>query len=164
MHIVMLSGYAGSGKDTAGKILIARGFKRYAFADAVKVYSANLHGYPLSLTHTQEGKCQKVGDKTVRQLLIEDSANAKEEHGDPAYWAKKTAASILSDKTEYVVITDWRYRAELDHFRSAFPDAILQTIRLERDSIQILADPSEHDLDGQQMDITIDNSNTHQHF
>lgn len=43
MTIIGLSGYAGSGKDTVGKLLISKGFQRVAFGDEVKkaLYALN---------------------------------------------------------------------------------------------------------------------------
>ena len=163
MRIFMLSGYAGSGKDTVGKILIELGYKRYAFADALKHFSADLHKYSFDLTQTEQGKQQLVysqhADKTasVRTFLIEDSAKAKVDYNDPAYWGRITAQNIKDDNAEKVVITDWRYTAEIEHIIKTFPQAQIITFRVVRPGIIPLADPSEHELDSATVDLVINN-------
>ena len=164
MRIFMLSGYAGSGKDTVGKILIELGYKRYAFADALKHFSADLHKFSFDLTQTETGKQQLVysphANKTasVRTFLIEDSAKAKVDYNDPAYWARITAQNIKDEAPLKVVITDWRYTAEIEHIMKTFPQAQIITFRIVRPGITPLADPSEHELDNAVVDLVINNN------
>lgn len=163
MRIFMLSGYAGSGKDTVGKLFVDLGFTRYAFADALKEYSANLHDFPFSMTLTNEGKNTLVYSKvlertaTVRELLIYDAAKVKGTYGD-LYWARIVADKIKDEGCNYVVITDWRYLNELEHLNNTFPTADIVTFRIVRPGIQILDDPSEHELDKCSVDLVITNA------
>ena len=158
MKFVLLTGYAGSGKDTVGSIFQNYGFKRYAVADMLKYYSSEKHGFPFGLTQTQEGKSSLFNSKSVRQYLIEDAALKKQEHNDPAYWIKPLVELIISEGIENVVITDWRYNAEITHIQESFPHAEIVTVRIVRGSVVPLVDESEHELDNYSVDFTIQNN------
>jgi dephospho-CoA kinase len=164
MKIIFLSGYAGSGKDEAAAIFQTQGFKRYAFADEVKLYSSKVHGFDYTLTQSQAGKATIVeststnASKSVRQFLIDDSAQKKAENNDPAFWARLLAQQITKTNAENVVISDWRYTAEIDHFKTTFPTAKIVTIVIQRQCIKPINDPSEHELDFYVFDHGIPNN------
>lgn len=166
MRIILLAGYAGSGKDTVGVLFIKRGFTQFAFAHEVKVHSSQLHGFPFELTQTQKGKDTVVKSQhnhqvaSVRTFLIEDSAQMKKIKSNPAYWATKVAEAILKAECEAVVITDWRYKAEYEHLKEVFPDATIMRGRVHRPSITPLTDASEHELDEEPLTFTIHNTST----
>jgi hypothetical protein len=164
MKIILLAGYAGSGKDTAGSVFVKDGYKRYAVADMVKRYSAIRHGFSFDLTQTQAGKTTLHNNKMVRQYLIDDAALLKALNNDPAYWIKLMADLIISDGTCNVVITDWRYHAELSHLKVAFPNAQTTTIRIVRDSVVPLDDSSEHELDSVSTDYVVKNNDSVEHL
>lgn len=164
-EIFLISGYAGSGKDAAGKVYQKLGYKRYAFADMLKIQCAQKYDFPFELTQTQEGKNTVVVlNKTVRQLLIEEAALMKELHNDPAYWAKLLAKIIKSDQPKKVVITDWRYTAELANFQEEFRDSPITTVRIQRSSVVPSEDPSEHELDNYSCNYTIVNDGSLEQF
>ena len=83
MRIVWLSGWAGAGKDTIAAILCKKyDYQRIAFADSLKDIVAKKYNFQRGLCDTPEGKAsivESVG-KTVRELLIHDSAEAKKEN------------------------------------------------------------------------------------
>jgi hypothetical protein len=157
MRIILLSGYAGSGKDIVGSLFVERGYKRYAFADKVKSFTAKRHGFPLEMTLTQEGKNTIVksvlgSTATVRDFLIIESARMKRERDDSAYWAAKVSRKISRHNEKFVVITDWRYKVEYEHLVKAFPTAVIQRLRILRPSVQPMQDASEHELDNAEVD------------
>jgi len=158
MKFVLLTGYAGSGKDTVGSVFQKYGYKRYAVADMLKYYSAEKHGFEFILTQTQEGKSSLFNNKTVRQYLIDDAAILKKEHNDPSYWIKPLVELIITDGVQNIVITDWRYNAEITHIYESFPHAEIVTVRIVRGSIIPLLDDSEHELDNYTVDFTIQNN------
>jgi len=167
-EIILITGYAGSGKDAAGHVLQKLGYKRYAFADMLKIQCAQKYNFPFELTQTQEGKStvvlSKSKSKTVRQVLIEEAALMKEVHNDPAYWAKLLAESIKLDQPNKVVITDWRYTAEIAHFQNEFRATPITTVRIQRSSVVQSQDPSEHELDNSSCNYTILNDGTLEEF
>jgi hypothetical protein len=164
MLIILISGHAGSGKDTLADLFLPTGFKKYAMADSVKSFSSERHGFPFSLTQTQEGKATFVKstftnkEVTVRQLLIDDSLEMKITSRDPAFWARKVAKKLSEEQPEYVIISDWRYVEELNHLKTIFPDATLKKIRVVRNGVIISSDPSEHDLDNFSFDHVVQNN------
>lgn len=166
MKIILITGYAGSGKDTVGSLLQDKGYKRYGFADVLKLESSRKHNYNFELTQTQTGKSTQVvsqynGRKaTVRDFLISDSFEAKVQNSDPAYFAKILLNQIQSELSEKIVITDWRFIAEYAHFKIINPI----TLRVIRPNQPILDEPSEHDLDDFTTMHTILNNSTIEHL
>ena len=148
MKILLLTGYAGSGKTTVGKILHAHlPFSNItAFADKVKDYVSNKYAIDRYLCDTQEGKRSIIdAGKTLRQLLIEYSADHKIETQDPAIWARYVHEAMkCSPHIQNWIIHDWRYKEEYEYFRTeGIP---ITTIRIVHPSIVPLADESEHQL------------------
>jgi hypothetical protein len=164
MFIILISGFAGSGKDTAADFFSTLGFSIYRVADNVKRQSALYHGFPLNLTETQEGKKTLVTStktnetKSVRSFLIEDSLQNKIINNDPAFWARLLVAQIKREAPDFVVISDWRYKAEYDLIKFEFPDSELIKIRVIRDSVIPSTDPSEHEIDDEKFNFTIHNN------
>jgi len=154
MRIILVSGYAGSGKDTFSDLCVKYGYTKYAFADAVKKFTAEKHGFPYEITQTQEGKKTMIGSQSVRQLLISESLEMKIKSDDPAYWAKLLIKDLQGDK---IIISDWRYTAEYDQIKVSFPDAKLTRLRIRRSSYIKIDDPSEHELDNADFDIIVQN-------
>ena len=166
MKIFLIAGYAGSGKTTAGLLLcelLNPNVNTTAFATAVKDQVSTLYGIDRRRCDSPKGKLSIVntdrGFRSVRDLLIEHSAQMKFEHKNSGFWADVVADEIqnYSNKNHDWVIHDWRYKRELQTLRVAFPDAEFITIRITRLSVSPLTDPSEHDLDDFSVNHTITN-------
>jgi hypothetical protein len=166
MFIILISGYSGSGKDTLADLFLPMGFKKYAMADSLKTFTAERHGFSFALTQSQEGKATIIKstlthkEVTVRQLLIDDSLEMKLSSQDPAFWARILAQKLREERPEYVVISDWRYKEELNHLKTIFPDAEMKKIRVIRDNVSPSKDPSEHDLDNFSFNYVVKNNST----
>jgi len=148
MIVIWLSGHAGAGKDTVAAILCKKyDLQRVAFADSLKDFVAVKYGIERGLFDTPEGKNSLVPavGKTVRELLIADSAEAKKENIN--IFASFVLDKIKSSKQKGFVISDWRYPHEYEHIRDNMPDTKHVCIRITRPGLQSLADPSEHALD-----------------
>ena len=154
MTIILLSGWARSGKDVVASILVNKfGFRRLAFADALKEEVAAETGLPLTLFHSdQKDTVIPSLSKTPRQLLLEHALASRER--DPDIYSRKVAAVARSH--DKIVISDWRYQREYSFLRSAIPGTIL-CYRVTRKGVIPSLDPSEHDLDTQSMDAHITN-------
>jgi hypothetical protein len=158
----MLSGYMGSGKDTVGAMLRERGFRRLAFADAIKDRAARLYGLDRAALDTQEGKRRQIDlpDGTrcsVRRLLI-DHAEAQRAR-DEGFWANILLETAKREGSCKIVVTDWRFPAEhavLERAKNAL-NALLTTWRIERWSEPPLDDPSERALDAFPFDVVVEN-------
>lgn len=166
MFIILVSGFSCSGKDTVAEMFCGCGFKRYAVADNVKRQSAEYHGFDYTLTLTQEGKATYVKSvkttetKSVRTFLIEDSLQNKLINKDSAFWIRLLVKQIQRDNHQYLVISDWRYKAEYEHLKFVFPEAEFLCIRVERDSVIPNNDASEHELDSFPFDHILKNNST----
>jgi hypothetical protein len=121
--IIGLAGYAGSGKDTVGKILVEQhGFRRVAFADKVKELALKvsprvwLEGESESLADYLQFWCDNDWDKAkqneqVREILQRTGQGVRDVLGDDA-WIDAALCDIGYD--ENVVITDVRYKNEVE--------------------------------------------------
>lgn len=167
MNIYLFSGYAGTGKSytTALCQSLFPSSKRTAFAKRVKDDVSKLYSIPRQLCDTQDGKKTYVttsrGDFTVRELMIEFSAHAKQITQNPGIWADYVVEEIQKDpETNTWVIEDWRYKQEYNSLKTAFPSARIHRFRVHRPDIIPSSDPSEHDLDDELMDYDIFNTGT----
>jgi cytidylate kinase len=145
----MLSGWAGSGKDTVAKYMDT--FQRLAFADKLKQDVSAETGIPIEDFHTS-AKDVPRNSVTPRSLLLKHAFEAKEK--DPYIYVRHVAR--LSKEHENVVITDWRYKEEYA-FLAANTSARVIRIRVTRDLVPS-THPSEHDLDDEPFDYFIHNT------
>ena len=154
--ILLLAGWARSGKDAAASLLQEEmGFMRFAFADALKHEVAAIHGLPVDIFHLDaKNVLLPESNKTPRDLLLDHARAARA--ADPDVYARQVLGKILWSNRERIVISDWRYRREYD-FLTRFAGRPIVTCRIVRPGITQMADPSEHDLDDQPMDFTIQN-------
>lgn len=165
----MLSGWSGSGKDAVASLLMDElGFQRFAFADPLKQEVARLSALPLDYFYTAKDKSIIHDGKptTPRTLLIKHAAEAREKY--PNIYANMVAAAITESDSGYcsdscscsdsgrIVISDWRYRNESAVF--GIGNATVIRARVVRPGIAQSAEPSEHDLDDEPMDLVITNN------
>ena len=158
-RIVLLSGWLKSGKDTVGEYLCrAHGFRRLAFADALKDEVSETYGIPRDLLDSQDGKDLPVGSsgQTVRDLLIRHGQWRRSQ--DPAYWIHKVLREI-QQATGHIVITDWRFPHEFDVIDSAVGGGA-EKWRVQRWAAPPKLDESEVALDSMQFGVTLANTGT----
>jgi len=98
---IILAGKTGSGKDSVGEYLeTAYGFKRYAFADKIKMIASEM--FPGSF----QGGCKP------RRLLQELGSTLRTL--DPKVWERFVFRKIEKEKPRHAVITDCRLARELN--------------------------------------------------
>jgi len=158
-QILLLSGYARSGKDSVANLLEEEcGFRRFAFADALKEMVADITGIPVFLFHSlQKDTLIPGSSKTYRDLLIEVADQKRAI--DPDIFSRLVGAQIVESNAERIVISDWRYKRE-ESFLQSFLDPSIYRIsrcRVVRSSIIPSDTPIEHDLDGEPMSVVIQN-------
>ena len=163
--LVMISGWARVGKDAAASLMTDEmGFRRLAFADALKEVVAKTTGLPIEAFHlaTKDTALEKPckaypSAKTPRDLLLQHAAAARAKN--PDIYAAQVAEKMIETETPVnrFVISDWRYKREYDYLRREFPDYQILRIRICRAGITANPDPSEHDLDTETMDVTLQN-------
>lgn len=144
MTIVLLSGWSGAGKDVVGADLVQRhGFRRMAFADALKQLVCDELGLDVAVAHTQAGKAAFVRDGvTLRAELIRRGQELRDQHGAD-YFARLLADGIGDEPR--VVVTDWRFVAELDALQS-YRVVCVRVVNGTQEASPV-ADASDHELD-----------------
>ena len=161
-QILLLSGYARSGKDSVANLLEEEmGYRRFAFADALKEMVSTLTGIPVALFHSQQKDSVIPGpssSKTYRDLLIEVADQKRAI--DPDIFSRFVGTQIVESGASYVVISDWRYRREESFLRSFLDQTLYQIrrARVVRSTVIPSEKPIEHDLDGEPMDLIIPNN------
>lgn len=122
IHVVGLTGYAGSGKDTAASGLVAAGFQRMAFADGVRelalavdpwIASQGLSPVPLrlSLLVARRGWHWAKGCPEVRETLQNIGKGVRDIVG-PQAWVDALELRWRDAGRPDVVVTDVRYPNE----------------------------------------------------
>lgn len=165
--ILLLSGWAGSGKDAVAAILVRdHQFRRVAFADALKQDAAKRTGVPLNDFHT-EAKNQPLKHhvpafptaRTPRDIILQLALQMRAEN--PDIYSDTVIAEIAESDGSRFVVADWRYRREYTRIREMCPPGTkILRVRIQRPGVVPSDDPSEHDLDDEPMDIVIQNSGT----
>ena len=167
--VLLLSGWAGSGKDKVDNLLMNEfGFQRMAFADELKRDCAQFTGIPLSVFHSYEKdqllpyKVRRYPDaKTPRDVLISHARNVR--IMDPLAYSRVVAQQIADEIAEgrrRFVISDWRYPLEYEYVSSFFTASpvVFVRCRIHRPSVTPSAEESEHMLDTVEMDLHIPNT------
>lgn len=129
MRIILISGAAGSGKDTVGEILRdayeGDGKKVLVthFADLVKHVAANFYGWNGVKDIHGRSVLQKVGTDIVRRW--------KED-----YWVDFLIdmLELFGGRYDYVIIPDARFPNEVSKIKEKWPDTI--HLRVERKKFQ----------------------------
>jgi len=157
--IILLSGWAGSGKDSAAELLVDEmSFERVAFADILKADVSAATGIPIAMFRENALKDTPLKDRkqTPRELLIRYAAEKKKV--DPDAYSRIVVAHILQEKRSSYVISDWRFRHEYDFITQHLSkNYCICRGRIIRSSVNSSPDSTEHDLDNEHMDFTIHN-------
>lgn len=112
MKVICISGYAGAGKDTAGKIfadeLSERGYRTKI------THYADLLKYVLKEFFDWDGKKDKNG-----RNLLQVIGNDKIRKQNPDFWVDFliTVAKALPENTDYLIIPDARYPNEIEKWK-----------------------------------------------
>lgn len=160
--IFMISGWCGSGKDLIADYLVqTRGYTKFSVAAELKQMVAYKYNVEYNATQTQEGKKTIVttatGQKTIRDLLIEEALNQKRQLGDNVF-ISATAKKIdnIIETTHGIVIPDFRFKHEYEFMHNKYTSDIV-TIRINRFDKPPVISPSETELDNFKFDHVIDN-------
>ena len=125
MRIILISGTAGSGKDTVGEILKENyesdGYKVLIthFADLVKYVSANFYGWNGVKDIHGRSVLQKVGTDIIRKW-------------NEDYWVDFLIdmLTLFGYRYDYVLIPDARFPNEVSKIKEKWPETI--HLRVER--------------------------------
>jgi dCMP deaminase len=117
--VLGLAGYKGSGKDTLAALLASYGFRRVAFADPLKLACRAIFGFTAAQVEdpaqkevvdprwgfTPRWAMQRLGTEGVRGSVADD------------VWVKSFLLRA-AEEPSHVVVTDVRFRNEVDAVRS----------------------------------------------
>jgi dephospho-CoA kinase len=109
MTIIGLTGKMGSGKDTVGALLIERGYKRLAFADALKATAYDIKRLQDVVFDFGWEKAKRANPevrRTLQALGVAARDNVKR-----SIWVD-AALEVIDDEDENIVITDVRFPDE----------------------------------------------------
>lgn len=184
--LVGISGWKGSGKDTAADFLIEEcGYQRLAFADILKEMVSEQYGVPLSYFHDNSMKevglpnlPVKTADKftgMIHRFMIKEFANIEGKDGlfwtpralailegsikrsvRSDYWVKRVLDSAMEAAGDKFVVSDLRYKTELQQLGD-YGKLGFVSCRVHRFDESPSDDPSERDLDDAPHDYNIDN-------
>ena len=163
MHktIVILSGKAGSGKDTFCN-LMGPNWERIAIADSLKEVAAEESGLDIESFHAVGLKdavlliCGK--HQTPRDLLL--TIGKERRDLDEDYWVNMVIDKIHKSNKEYFVITDWRFPNECVTIKEAFEGSNIRTVRIEGRTSLESNHESECALDDMDFGSIINNNST----
>ena len=158
--IILISGLAGSGKDTFADMLAEelrnRGMRvvRDMFAKYIKQYMKDYYGWD-GVTKDEEirGRLQVLGTDIIKEKL-----------NYTAFHARRLAEDfkIFEDDFDYFIVSDTRFRDEIYTMMASFPDKVL-TVRVIRPQLESKLTgeqqnhKSENDLKEVEHDCTIMN-------
>ena len=135
-HLILLSGKAQAGKNTFASAIAHLGFKRYAFADALK-REALQGGWD--------------GEKNEKGRILLQNLGSAWRHYEPDHWIRRLQESIEHYR---VVVTDCRYINEISIMEKWGKDHgfRVHVVRIERPGHAFLSGsaashPSECELD-----------------
>jgi hypothetical protein len=170
VRAIGLSGYARSGKDTAGDFLVkAHGYEKAAFANQIReaLYRLNpdvdvddYQGVPLRSAVDNFGwEMLKSTSKRVRPLMQRFGTEVGRDMFGDSFWVDQAMRQIPDGAK--VVFTDVRFPNEAEAIRAIGGEIW----RIDRPGISAAnAHPSEHALDKYEFDARITNDNSLSHL
>ena len=179
--VIALSGWKGSGKDTAADYLVSRhAFTKASFAAALKDKVASdyrierdildsdkkempLHQFPAIPSDPFSEKVHEMlshelrsGYWTPRALCILEGSMKRAAYSN--YWIRTIAREIISNSSRNYVISDMRYQTEADTLKLLIPD--IQLIRVHRYKEIDTTEASERNLDDYPFNLYLYNDHT----
>lgn len=149
MVVILISGYATSGKDTFSDYVIKYlpCAKKFPIAYDLKEIASKYFGW--------DGNKDEKG----RNLLIGIGSVGRAYN--PYIWVDKAIKRIKSESPPVAIVSDWRFKNEFIKVVEAFGRDSVITVRIKRNVGRILDDISEHDLDDfMDYDYIVDNNGT----
>ena len=130
--IVVITGKAGSGKDTFCEMVMDRLHTRYSkvcrqltHADALKKLLIHSFGFTAYQVYTQEGKAEfnEEWNMTNREALIKIGTESLRNNFHPDVWIKLLTKEIQNTTdVDFIFITDCRFDNELNNLDNLHPE------------------------------------------
>jgi hypothetical protein len=133
-------------------------YQACAFAKILKRESSEVYGIPLVVPDAEKDVAQFTHYRThetvsARDIYIEWGAIRRAQ--DPNYWCKKVCETFAPVNGISYMITDWRFRNEIEYVQSVTNG--VTSVRIYRSDVPVpdFDIPSEHDLDEYPTDLLL---------
>lgn len=185
MSVILLSGWKRSGKGTVAEYLEERhGYQELSLAEPIKDLVSRKYNIIRSALDDQTRKEAPIptlpivgSDSTTRgiqgvlggvlgeasiwywtprALCILEGSMARAV--DPQFWTRELVHRILQNPEQNYVVSDVRYRSEVEFFKARIPSC--RVVRISREYTVDTLDASERDLDEYPFDAMIQNRGT----
>ena len=160
-QLIGITGKAHHGKDTLANVFAAKGFKRLAFANALKLtcsYIAREEKFLWFNEETKEEFCPALG-MTRRQALQKVGGGLRDTLG-PDIWINRLLDTWVKRRREPAVISDVRYENEARAIRK-LGGVIIRVVRpIDHLTGDAASHPSEAGIPDDLVDIEIYNDGT----
>lgn len=146
-NIILLSGFAGSGKDTVGQYIVEKyGYTRLSFAEKVKDVCSTIFEFDRSVLEglTKEDRASRESPDELWSHLFDspfsmrdsmiDIAMILRNHYDENIWVYTVLKQIIDNQYENVVITDNRFTNEIEVLKKWLPDYNIVTVNVQRNA------------------------------
>lgn len=175
--VILITGYAHSGKDTAGNYLVKKyielgyNVRKVALADRLKLITQRLiklfYNVEISIDefYDQESK-EKIRDNmphTLRTLLQQIGSEIFRD----ILWKNIWCDIVSKELSDITIITDIRFDSELQYFLNLYNEGILNnciTIRIDRQRHLIMQHQSEANIESLAVKHVIDNNQDLDHL
>ncbi len=131
--ILMLGHKMQRGKDTAALHLHEFGFKRYAFADAIRTHCQALYSLSDEQVNTPL-KCEIDPRYNIAPRTIMQDFGAEQRARDEDIWARIVATQIKESTHNRFAITDFRFPNELFYMNRHLSDCEIVTVKITREN------------------------------
>lgn len=143
-HIIALTGYAGAGKDTVADILVTHcGFRKLAFADALRGEVANAYGISLELLSDRSCKEQPQPALALARAPFEFRSAVAYAQGLAEHFADIDAWLDAARSPRQILQwwgTEYRRATDPDHWVKAMRKRLVHYINVQRETRFVLTD------------------------
>lgn len=170
-QIILFTGYARSGKDTASDVLVSQGFTKLAIASKLKELinvMFNVNCAEIERLDKQNEPMEELNGLTLRQTkqiigteIMQFSLPIYMPKLGRNYHVKQLVDYINKSNLKNICISDLRFPHELDYFNKHIINAKITSVRIIRPSLntnsEIYKHSSESSIDDIETDIIVYN-------
>lgn len=152
--LIGITGLARAGKDEFGKIFVKHGFKRTAFANALKSATAYIANEESTLYFDDEAKEEYTEAlQTTRRMALQKVGSAVRNALGPETWVRRVIRAWDAQGNPPTVITDCRYPNEAQAIRDR-GGLIVRIVR--PDNVGLSGEAAQHESENGLPDDLVD--------
>lgn len=165
--VVGVTGLARSGKDTVAKVFEAEGFVNYKFAAPLKEAVRAMFGFAEEQMETTKDAVDDrwgISPRQAMQFLGTEVMQFDVQRLLPGigrgFWARSLVERVRSDGCQRVVISDLRFRHEVEELRAAFGPDNIRLFKVVRPGLMVMNHMSEQEINHIDAQVTLYNTGT----